>query len=82
MSEPSAPDVEMAAENLRRHQPPGAAEISAEFIKAGNGQFVLGSQIPKVTIKYEVHLFRIRKVPGCNIGQHNAYPEVPPTSPK
>ena len=46
------------------------------------GQFVLRSQIPKITIKYVAHLLRIRKVPDCSLGQHNAYPEVPSTSPK
>jgi len=83
VSEPSASDVEMATKKLRRHKSRGTAEVPAELVKGREmGQLVLRSQIPKVTIKYAAHLLRIRKVPSCNLGQHNAYPEVPPTSPK
>jgi len=35
VSEPSASDVEMATEKLRRHKSPGTAEIPAELVKAG-----------------------------------------------
>jgi hypothetical protein len=35
VSEPSAVDVEMAMERLKRHKSPGIDQISAELIKAG-----------------------------------------------
>ena len=35
MPEPSAFEVEMAIEKLKRHKPPGNYQIPAEMIKAG-----------------------------------------------
>jgi hypothetical protein len=41
--EPSAADVEMAMERLKRHTSPGIDQISAELIKQGVGKLVLSS---------------------------------------
>jgi hypothetical protein len=41
--EPSAFEVEMAIEKLKRHKSPDIDHIPAELIKAGVGQFVLTS---------------------------------------
>jgi hypothetical protein len=40
--EPSTYEVEMANEKLNRHKLPRTDQIPAEFIKAGNGKFILG----------------------------------------
>jgi hypothetical protein len=42
--EPSASEVEMATEKLKRHKPPGIDNIPAEMIKVGNR-----------TIRSEIH---------------------------
>jgi len=44
VSQPSASDVEMDTEKLRRHKSSGNAEIPAELIKAGSG--TIGSEVP------------------------------------
>jgi len=44
VSEPSAVEVEMAIEKLKRHKSPGIDQISAEFLKAGSR-----------TIRSEIH---------------------------
>jgi len=41
--EPSALEIEMASENLKRHKSPGTDQIPAELIKAGVEQFTLRS---------------------------------------
>jgi hypothetical protein len=42
--EPSAFEIEMTTEKLKRHKPPGIEQIPAELIKAG-----------ATTIRYEIH---------------------------
>jgi hypothetical protein len=42
--EPSASEVEMAIEKIKRHRSPGIDQIKAELIKAGGE-----------TIRYEIH---------------------------
>jgi len=42
-SEPSALEVEMASEKLKRHKSPGIDQIPAELIKAGIEQLILRS---------------------------------------
>ena len=39
MPEPSAFEVEMATEILKRHKPPGIDSITAELMKAGGRTF-------------------------------------------
>jgi hypothetical protein len=46
--EPSAFEVEMAIENLKRHESPGIGQIPAELVKAGGR--IIRSQIHKLII--------------------------------
>jgi hypothetical protein len=46
VSEPSAFDIEMASEKLKRHKSPGVDEILAELIQAGS--VTVHSQIHKL----------------------------------
>ena len=48
MPEPSAFDVEMAIEKLKRHKSPGIDQIPGELIKAGGRK--IRSEIHKLTI--------------------------------
>ena len=47
MSEPIAPDLEMATEKLKRHKSPGIDQIPAELITAGGR--TIRSEIHKLT---------------------------------
>jgi hypothetical protein len=42
--EPSASEIEMAIEKLKRHNSPGIDQITVELIKQGVGQFALRSK--------------------------------------
>jgi hypothetical protein len=54
VAEPSAFEVEMAIEKLKRHKSPGIVQIQAELIKAGVEQFAVRSMNLLI-------LFRMRK---------------------